>query len=150
MKKVQQGFTLIELMIVVAIIGILAAVAIPAYQDYTIRAKMTEAMSIGSQAKTAVSEYYISRGSMPLTQANAGLEAAADYATTDIVKQMEWNYTDADNGFVELMIKDLGGDATDGKTFILTATGNATGVQWVCSAAGADAVEAKYLPSNCR
>jgi type IV pilus assembly protein PilA len=151
MKKVQQGFTLIELMIVVAIIGILAAVAIPAYQDYTIRAKMTEAMSIGSQAKTAVSEYYISRGSMPPNAAAAGLEATAtEYATDDIVQSMSYTYTNADVGFVELAVQDLGGDTAAGNTFILTGTGNSTGVQWVCSAAGSSPIDAKYLPSNCR
>jgi type IV pilus assembly protein PilA len=151
MKKVQQGFTLIELMIVVAIIGILAAVAIPAYQDYTIRAKLTEAMSIASQAKTAVSEFYISQGSMPADQAAAGLDATAtNYATTDIVQQMEYTRTSATVGVVEMMIQDIGGDTAASDTFILTATGNSTGVQWVCSAGGSQAIDAKYLPSNCR
>ena len=65
MKKVQQGFTLIELMIVVAIIGILAAVAIPAYQDYTKRAHVTEGLSLASAAKTSVTEFYNSKGYLP-------------------------------------------------------------------------------------
>ena len=65
MKKVQQGFTLIELMIVVAIIGILAAVAIPAYQDYTIRAQVSEGLTLAGQAKSAVSEYYSEHGAWP-------------------------------------------------------------------------------------
>ena len=150
MKKTQQGFTLIELMIVVAIIGILAAVAIPAYQDYTIRAKMTEGMSIASQAKTAVSEYYISQGSMPVDQATAGLETNTSYATSKIVKQMDYSRSTADIGIIELAIQDIGGDTQDGDTFILTGTGTSTGVQWVCSAAGSQAIDAKYLPSNCR
>ncbi|MEQ9544743.1 MAG: pilin [Marinobacter sp.] len=150
MNQTQNGFTLIELMIVVAIIGILAAVAIPAYQDYTIRAKVTEAMSIASQAKTAVSEYYVSQGSMPADQGQAGLETTVTNYATDVVKQMEYTRTDADTGVVEMMIKDLGGDAADGKTFTLTATGTSTGVQWDCAAGGADAIPTKYLPSNCR
>ena len=65
MKKVQQGFTLIELMIVVAIIGILAAVAIPSYQDYTKRAHVSEGMALAGAAKTGVAEYYSSEGTYP-------------------------------------------------------------------------------------
>ncbi len=65
MKKDQQGFTLIELMIVVAIIGILAAIAIPAYQDYTIRAQISEGLTLSAGAKTAVSEYFMDRGVWP-------------------------------------------------------------------------------------
>lgn len=150
MKNGQAGFTLIELMIVVAIIGILAAVAIPAYQDYTIRAKVTEAMSIASQAKTAVSEYYVSQGSMPADQATAGLDSTATNYGTDIVKQMEYTRTDADTGVVEMMIFDLGGDTAEGDTFTLTASGTSTGVTWDCAAGGAQAIDTKYLPSNCR
>ena len=72
----QQGFTLIELMIVVAIIGILAAIAIPAYQDYTIRAQVSEGLSLASGAKAAVSEYYQDRGIMPADNLSAGLATA--------------------------------------------------------------------------
>ncbi|MCH7538686.1 MAG: pilin, partial [Proteobacteria bacterium] len=77
MKK-QQGFTLIELMIVVAIIGILAAIAIPAYQDYTIRAQVSEGLNLSGGAKAAVTEYFQDRGTMPLDNAEAGLAAALD------------------------------------------------------------------------
>src|SRR5210317_1747821 len=76
MKK-QQGFTLIELMIVVAIIGILAAIAIPAYQDYTIRAQVSEGLNLSSGAKAAVTEYYMDRGSYPTDNVLAGLSTAA-------------------------------------------------------------------------
>src|SRR5881396_4315990 len=72
MKKVQQGFTLIELMIVVAIIGILAAIAIPAYQDYTIRSKVTELVNAAGVCKTGVAEYYQSKGKMPASTDEAG------------------------------------------------------------------------------
>jgi type IV pilus assembly protein PilA len=77
MKKLQQGFTLIELMIVVAIIGILAAIAIPAYQDYTIRAQVSEGMSLAAAAKTAVAESFLSRGVPPLGRTEAGMTATA-------------------------------------------------------------------------
>jgi type IV pilus assembly protein PilA len=78
MKRVQQGFTLIELMIVVAIIGILAAIAIPAYQDYTIRAQVSEGLNLSGGAKAAVTEYYQDQGTFPTSNAEAGLEAAAN------------------------------------------------------------------------
>ena len=76
MQKIQKGFTLIELMIVVAIIGILAAIAIPAYQDYTIRAQVTEGLNLAAAAKTAISETYASRGVAPTDRAAAGLSPA--------------------------------------------------------------------------
>ena len=80
MKKLQQGFTLIELMIVIAIIGILAAIAIPAYQDYTIRSQVSEGAILADGVKTAITEYYANYGRWPTTQASAGLES-----TTSIV-----------------------------------------------------------------
>ena len=78
MKRVQQGFTLIELMIVVAIVGILAAIALPAYQDYIARSKMSEVMAALGAAKTSVSEYASSQGSLPADTAAAGIGKGAN------------------------------------------------------------------------
>ena len=147
MKKVQQGFTLIELMIVVAIIGILAAVAIPAYQDYTIRAKVTEVLGVASSAKTSVAEYYISQGSMPADEASAGLETVGTDYATDYVQQLDYVQTSASVGTITALINALGGDAAAGDSVIFVGTGSATGVQWTCNTGD---LEAKYLPANCR
>src|SRR6195256_578502 len=76
LKQVQKGFTLIELMMVVAIIGILAAIAIPAYQDYTIRSQVTEGMNLASAVETGVAEYYANTGSWPTTLTLAGGDSA--------------------------------------------------------------------------
>lgn len=147
MKKIQQGFTLIELMIVVAIIGILAAVAIPAYQDYTIRAKVTEVMGLGAAAKTSVSEYYVSQGSMPLTEALAGIQTTGtDYATAH-VQELNYTYVSATEGQITVAINDLGGSTVAGQTLILTGTGGDTGVTWTCTGG---TLEGKYRPANCR
>ena len=75
MTKLQKGFTLIELMIVVAIIGILAAIAIPAYQDYTIRAQVSEGMNLAAAAKAAVAESFLNRGLAPTNRTQAGMSA---------------------------------------------------------------------------
>jgi type IV pilus assembly protein PilA len=88
MRKVQQGFTLIELMIVVAIIGILAAIAIPAYQDYTIRAQVTEGLTLAAAAKTAISESFSDKGEAPATRVIAGMTALASDTSGNYVDQV--------------------------------------------------------------
>jgi type IV pilus assembly protein PilA len=148
MRK-QQGFTLIELMIVVAIIGILAAIAIPAYQDYTVRSKMSEVVLATASPRTAVTETYQSEGAMPANQAAAGLGLPADFASR-YVTSVTYALTSSDRSTITaLATADVGGgvDATQG--VLLTGIGTpATGqVEWTCSPVG---IAVKYLPSTCR
>ena len=146
--QAQHGFTLIELMIVVAIIGILAAVAIPAYQDYTVRAKMSEAISLGSAAKNSISEFYVSQGEMPADQDKAGLGTSTSYAT-DVVQSIVYTRTSTTVGVITVnLLATTGGDIADGDDFTLTGTGSAAGVTWVCAVG--TGLDTKYLPANCR
>jgi type IV pilus assembly protein PilA len=89
MTKLQKGFTLIELMIVVAIIGILAAIAIPAYQDYTIRAQVSEGLNLAAAAKAAVAETYLNRGTAPVDRTAAGMSPNATDTNGKYVTQVE-------------------------------------------------------------
>jgi type IV pilus assembly protein PilA len=143
MKKVQQGFTLIELMIVVAIIGILAAVAIPAYQDYTIRAKVSEVLVIASAARTSVAEYFISTGDMPISTNAAGINdntGQSEYITGIAFA------TSASGTELTYTLGNLGGTA-DTTTFIYQVNGDNNGVSVDCKGG---TLPAKYRPANCR
>ena len=141
MQKIQKGFTLIELMIVVAIIGILAAVAIPAYQDYTVRAKVTEGLSLASAAKTSVSEYFSSNDTMPADNSAAGLALAASISGNNVQS------VTVNTGVITILYS--GTAATiGGSTLVLTPTTTAGKIQWTCTTGGD--VQAKYRPSSCR
>lgn len=139
--KRQQGFTLIELMIVVAIIGILAAIALPAYQDYTIRAKVSEIMVLASKDKTSISEYYISQGSMPANATAAGINTSAAQST--YVSAIAYSTAGA-TGTMTYTVANLG--AASGN-IVFVGTGSADGVSWACTSS---TVQDKYLPANCR
>ena len=140
MKK-QQGFTLIELMIVVAIIGILAAIAIPAYQDYIIRSKVTEGLNLASASKTAVAEYFQTKGSLPTDNAAAGVVTSTSI-TGNNVKSVAIS-----NGLITITYS--GETALNGKTLFLTPSTPDGAVKWNCTSATAT-LAGKYRPSSCR
>ena len=135
----QQGFTLIELMIVVAIIGILAAIAIPQYQNYTTRAKVTEGISLASSAKTGVSEFYQSQGTLPTSNDQAGLPAQGDI-TGNNVRQVAV-------GTGGIITTTYSGTPIDGETIIFTPTTGAGSITWACTCGTLDS---EYRPANCR
>jgi len=142
MKK-QQGFTLIELMIVVAIIGILAAIAIPAYQDYTIRAQISEGLNLAAGAKAAVTEFYQDQGALPADNAEAGIEAAGNILGKYVagVAVAAGVITVTYGGDVNAAVTAAGG------TLTLTPNVAAAGsVQWVCTSN----MQNKWLPAACR
>ena len=151
MKKVQQGFTLIELMIVVAIIGILAAVAIPAYQDYTIRAKVTEGLSLAGAAKVAVAETYSSKGAAPPTNASAGLATAGSIVGNSVTSITVGPAATA--GLITIKYRgNLGGNPSANNMLVmLKPSFTVGGVTWKCDSAGSGTtMPAKYLPAQCR
>lgn len=148
--KTQQGFTLIELMIVVAIIGILAAIAIPAYQDYTTRAKISEVMVMASAAKTSVSEYYLSTNRMPASTSEAGVNT--DVTQSDyLVQTAGTGIIFATNGTGATLTYTLDKDniaiGTADATIVFQGSGSSNGVRWTCNTG---TLAAKYLPANCR
>jgi type IV pilus assembly protein PilA len=150
MKKLQQGFTLIELMIVVAIIGILAAIAIPAYQDYTIRAQVSEGLNLASGAKAAVSESFMDRGVLPANNVAAGMET-----NTNITGKYVVSVTINAGVITVAYDKDAPQSANasiDGATLLLTPDGTTTpgSVNWVCSGGNILGANPKWLPSACR
>lgn len=143
--QIQKGFTLIELMIVVAIIGILAAIALPAYQDYMGRSQMTEAMTLASGAKTSVAEFYSNKGYFPGNNTSAGL-AAANAITGKYV-----NTTTVVSGKITAQMKGSGVAAgLASANLILSPTTNAGSVTWKCSSGSTDPNVLKYYPSSCR
>jgi type IV pilus assembly protein PilA len=147
MRK-QQGFTLIELMIVVAIIGILAAIAIPAYQDYTVRSKVTEGLNMASAAKTSVADAWNSRGDFPSNNTLAGLDLAANYQTQYVDTMAVTGPGDDSGATITLTLNGdaLGITGTPTVTFV-GSPNNAGGVDWNCTGGN---LAAKYRPANCR
>ena len=151
MKKIQSGFTLIELMIVVAIIGILAAIAIPQYQNYTARAQASEALSLASGAKVALAEYFNTNGTFPPDNATAGLEQpnsiSGKYVESITVSES------GGTGSIEALFSGDAHAKLAGAQMVLTATDNGGSIGWVCSGMGTnasgDSIDS-YIPSSCK
>jgi len=138
MKTKQHGFTLIELMIVVAIIGILAAIALPAYQDYTKRAHITEGLSLTAAAKTSVAEYFSSEGSLPTNNTVAGL------VTPTSIKGNAVRSVNVSDGLITITFNTK---VDAGTTLDLSPVTTVGSIQWACNNGD---VPGKYLPSRCR
>lgn len=148
----QQGFTLIELMIVVAIIGILAAIAIPQYQHYTARAKISNVVSAASGDTTKITEYYSTKGKVPADAEDArkkgvNLTQKSDYIT-DVALTPNGDQTKLDGTTLEYTVKKdaVGLPSDSGDTITYTAKANDSNIKWACSA---DNIDNKYLPSEC-
>ncbi|HEZ5286273.1 TPA: pilin [Neisseria meningitidis] len=161
MNTLQKGFTLIELMIVIAIVGILAAVALPAYQDYTARAQVSEAILLAEGQKSAVTEYYLNHGTWPGGNSDAGVASASD------IKGKYVKSVEVKNGVVTATMLSTGvNKEIKGKKLSLWAKRQDGSVKWFCGQpvtrnanasaddvtadSGNEKIDTKHLPSTCR
>ena len=140
MHREHEGFTLIELMFVVAVVGVLAAFAVPTYQNYLIRAQVSEGLTLSVGAKAAVSGYFMDRGTWPSDNAAAGLADQHDILGT---------YTEhvaVEDNVIEIKYGYDANSAIFNEKITLTAAGNAGRIRWTCTSA----IRAQHLPSSCR
>jgi type IV pilus assembly protein PilA len=149
MKNVQKGFTLIELMIVVAIIAILAAIAIPQYQNYIIRTQVSEGMNLADGVKTAVSEFYNNKGHFPTNNQSAGLPTNATSISGKYVSQVA-----VASGKITATFSNASGkeanDKINAKKIVLSPTDTGGSIAWNCKSGAGTDVPDSYLPTSCR
>ncbi len=150
MKRVQQGFTLIELMIVVAIVGILAAIALPAYQDYMIRSRISEGLARGAEAKTSVAEFVSANGAFPPSTLSAGFNSAAAGQVASVRCVLGANGCDRIDITMSAtpQLTVLGAN----RTLSLSASSTVNGIiVWRCRTfAATTPINPRFLPASCR
>jgi type IV pilus assembly protein PilA len=148
MKKNMQGFTLIELMIVIAILGILIAIALPAYQDYTVRAKVSECINAAAPNKLGASEFRLSNGRWPSALTSFGGSFVSAYCTSS-----GWT---SSTRTIDIQINEAGVGAPSGSVIVANLVGTVINptttqdVDWTCTSTGSNAADARFLPATCR
>lgn len=152
-RKISHGFTLIEIMIVVAIIGILAAIAIPAYQDYVIRSQIAEGLSLADGARIAMWDYYSQHGQYPISNSAAGMPSAT-LISGKYVTQLSISSSNPPTSVqATITYGNLAAQQIQGKQLLLIGHANPTGdgLTWTCqTGAGGQSIPSQYLPSSCR
>ncbi|MEH6517162.1 MAG: pilin [Halioglobus sp.] len=148
----ESGFTLIELMIVVAIISILALVALPAYQNYAVRSKVSEALGFAAEAKTAVTNSYYSNNQMPTNNGEAGLASAGSYDQFNFLKSLTVTSTTPDNqlGTIVMKIKIPGSLSHEKDLLLVPAVSSDGSVSWTCKPGAPNGIIERHTPSSCR